>query len=160
MKCYKYDSLTKSYTWLGIAGGAILAIAGILLIAVAFYVQVVREQQFIPTLTIFSLGFATFSLVQFSLMANLKPDICLDSNQLYIRFFFTQKSARLEDIVAVKRVVIPSRTQSFVILFQKGLTPFHRLYGWIYGYSFCPGIYVGGSISDKDELERVLNRYI
>jgi len=71
-----------------------------------------------------------------------------------------QKEARLEDIIEVKKISAMFREPDFVILFSKGLTPFHRIYGLGYGSGFYPGVYVNHSISDRDELEGVLKEYV
>lgn len=158
-RCYEYGCFMKFWSWLGVIGSIVLLISGLFFVFTAFYVQAVREKQFILFLTLFSTAYAIISIVGFILMSNLTPDICIDEEYLYVSFFFMQKRARLDDIVKIKRVLVPARKQSFVILFREGLTPFHRLYGWVYGRSFYPGIYVRGSISDKDELENLLRRY-
>jgi hypothetical protein len=159
-RCYDYDSLAKAYIWLGIIGSVIFVLASLFFVCGVFYVQFIREKQFSFFLTSFSLAFAIFSILFFVTIFNLKTKICVDEHYLYVNFFFTQKSARLEDIISVKRVFTPARKQSLIVVFKRGLTPVHRIYGWIYGHSICPGVYVGGSISDRDELERLLNMYL
>jgi hypothetical protein len=159
LKCYKYDFSMKVSKWMRVLISAALAVFGLLFIFGAFYVQAIREKQFSLFLTSFSVIYAGFSVVGFIIAFNLTPDICVDKDYLYINFFFKQKKVKLNNIIKVKRVVVPTRKQSFVVLFKDGLTPFHRIYGWIYGRSFYPGVYVGASISDRDELERLLMRY-
>src|SRR5690606_14067072 len=159
-RVYKYDPLMRAYAWLGIIGSGVLMMAGLVLVFGAFYVQAIREKQFSWFLTIFSAGCALSSIMFFVMMSNLYSNIYVDKEYLYVYFFFKRKQARLKDIVMVKSVLTPSHQQSFVVLFKKGLTPFHRIYGLIFGSSFYPSVYVGGSIDDRDDLENLFKRYV
>lgn len=160
LRIYKYEPLAKTYAWLGIIGSGVLMISGLVFVFAAFYVQAIREKEFSWFLTLFSVSYALFSMLFFVVVSHLYSTIYVDKEYLYVNFFFKRKCARLEDIVKVKSAVTPARRQSFVVLFKKGLTPFHRVYGWIFGSSFYPGVYVADSIDDRDDLERLLRRYV
>ena len=159
-RCYKYGFPMKISKWIRITISIILIIFGLFFIFGAFYVQVIREKQFSLFLTSISVAYMSFSVLSFIIAFNLTPDICIDQEYLYVNFFFGQKRVELRNITGIKKVFVPARKQSFIILFKDGLTPFHRIYGWIYGRSFYPGVYVGASISDRDELEVLLMRYL
>jgi hypothetical protein len=156
-KGFQYNSTDKVYWWLGIIGSLVLLTSGLAIVAGSIYIQI-RDRQFYPVPAFFPPIFTLFALIHFITMFNLKPNIYLNEEYLFVDFFFKLRWARLDDIVAVKPVLVPSKKQSFVILFKEGLTPFHRIYGGIYGRSFHPGVYVGGSISGRDELERLMKR--
>jgi cytochrome b subunit of formate dehydrogenase len=159
LRTYKYDPLRRAYSWLGIIGSAVLMISGLVFVFGAFYVQAVREKQFSWFLTAFATTYALFSIFFFVTVSNLYSNVYIDREYLYVDFFFRRKQARLDDIVRLKSVPTPAHRQSFVILFRKGLTPFHRIYGWFLGRSFFPGVYVSSSIDNIEELEGLLRRY-
>lgn len=158
LECYKYDPLQKSYMWMRRIGSLVLMVLGVLVALGSFYIQIIRDNQFYPVPTFFSTVFVIFTVLYFIIGFNLTSDICLDKEYLYVDFFFKRKRARLDDIMEVKKVLTPTfrKKSAFVILFREGLTPFHRFYGWIFGRSFYPGVYVNGSISDRHKLERSL----
>ena len=160
VKCYKYGPFGKAITLMRVMASIFLLIFGLFFVVTAFYVQAFREQQFSLFLTAFSLISALLSVLFFIGLSHLTPNIYIDRENIYVYFFFRKTQARLEDIIAIRKVLTPVGRKSFVILFEKGLTPFHRFYGRIFGSSFYPGIYVNSSISDKDDLERLLSRYL
>lgn len=160
-RCFKYDPLAKSYMWLGRLLSMFLMAIGLFFAAGAFYVQIFREHQFASALTIFTTVSVILSMSHFILTWNYAPDICISEENLYVNFFFKQKRVKLGNLVGVKRIFTPTlrKKGGFILLFKEGLTPFHRIYGWIFGRSFHPGIVVLSSISDRDELERLILKY-
>ena len=125
-------------------------------------VQVFRDRLFSPALTIFPTIFVIFSTTHWILTWNYAPDICISEEYLYVNFFFKQMRVRLNNLVGIKKIITPSlrKKGSIVLLFQEGLTPFHRLYGGMFGRSFHQGIIVLDSISNRGELERILRTHM
>lgn len=160
-KCYRCSLLRKSMVWFErIAMIFFLLPCALVMLVGSIYVQF-RDGQFYPVPTFFPIIFCSIAIVLFITKFNLESDICVNREYLFVDFFFHRTHARLNDIVGVRRIpLFFTDSQPFVILFREGLTPYHRLIGLLYGHSHYRGIYVDGKISNREELEGLVYRYL
>ena len=104
---------------------------------------------------------AVFIGIFLILTANYFCEITADKNGLWVAFMWKKIHIRWQNIVEIKPTIfnIGSRTQSWIVL-TNGLTPFHRLYGLMYGLSPLPGFVFGLPIDNSDELLKLIKEHL
>ena len=96
------------------------------------------------------------------LTANYFCEITADKDGLWITFMWKKIRVRWQNIVEIKPTIFNiggGATQSWIVLVN-GLTPFHRLYGLMYGLSLLPGFVVGLPISNSEELLKLMKDHL
>jgi len=88
---------------------------------------------------------------------NLYPDVFTDLEGISISFMLNRCKISWDDILSVDtRGFFYRRT---VITAHK-ITPFHRVYGWLYGRWFQPSFLIGDTLENRDELIEEIERNI
>jgi hypothetical protein len=90
------------------------------------------------------------------LAGNFFTEVVSDAEGLRIKFLWKDLVVRWEDVIEVKPMFswMPLKTRGPWVVRTHALTPFHRLYGLIYGLTFSPSFVYGHGISHADELTR------
>jgi hypothetical protein len=90
--------------------------------------------------------------------ANAYPEITVDKNGLYVHFLWYRLPLTWQDIIEVKPYFfsLPNRP-SWVVRTRK-LTPFHRLYGLLYSFTFLPSFFIFSTIENYEELTKIINK--
>lgn len=86
---------------------------------------------------------------------NLYPTIWVGDKGLAISFLHRRIFIPWDEVLDV-RTAFPSFLGYLVR--AKRITPFHRLYGWLYGQSSFPSFLIGQGIQNEDELLREIRR--
>ncbi len=100
---------------------------------------------------------AIFSWVFPVLRANFHPEITSDLEGLHIKFLWSDLNVLWEDVIDIKPLFNLRFIKTEWVIRTRSLTPFHRLYGLLYSFSFHPCLIVSKGISNFDELERRVN---
>ena len=88
---------------------------------------------------------------------NFTPTILSDDLGLHINFLGKRICVPWDEITAIKPLFNLPFLKKVRIIRTRSITPFHRLYGLLYSFSFSPSIIFAKTISDAVELEnRVL----
>ena len=84
--------------------------------------------------------------------ANYFCEITADENGLWVSFLWLQLHIQWQNIIEIKPTILNSKSWTSWVVLTNTLTPFHRLYGLIYGLSSLPGFIITPAISNKEEL--------
>ena len=87
--------------------------------------------------------------------ANYFCEIALNETGVNVTFLWYILHVDWQDIVEIKPRRFLGRSHSWVVLTNK-LTPFHRLYGIIYGFSWLPSFIISPSLRDGEKLVRMI----
>jgi len=104
---------------------------------------------------------AIFLSATLILTANYFCAITADKNGLTIRFLWKNLHVNWSEVVEIKPTIYNfsiSSQKSWVVL-TRSLTPFHRLYGLIYGFSLLPGFIISPGFERNDELVRFVQSH-
>ncbi len=86
-------------------------------------------------------------------------DIWVDEEGLQIEFLWRKIRVRWVDLIETKAVLgswlAPEKNRPLIVLVN-GLTPFHRIFGVLYGLSIKPGFVIYPSISDFQILKETI----
>jgi len=98
------------------------------------------------------------------LTANYFPDIEVDENNIYVSFIWMRLSIPLDDLITIKptffsRLLKPSSPAIWVVATQ-WLSPFHILYGLLYGFWWYPSFIIHSEIENFKDLRSFLHRRI
>jgi hypothetical protein len=139
----------------------IIGIAIILLILSGFLYSLITHPEPMPLqeignwlFLIFFFGFCFLSA------GNFLVEITSDAEGLTTRFFWRRYSIPWEDVIDLKPIFrLPFQKNLWVIRLH-ALTPFHRLYGLIYGFTWHPCLPFHVSIRESEELmKRVKGKF-
>ena len=91
--------------------------------------------------------------------ANYFCEIAVDETGVSVTFLWRKLHVGWQDIVEIKAIRYLGRSHSWVVLTKK-LTPFHRLYGVIYGFSWLPSFIISPSLRDREKLARIIEERV
>lgn len=91
--------------------------------------------------------------------ANYFCEISLDEAGVNVTFLWYILHVDWHDIVDIKSKRFFGRSHSWVVLTNM-LTPFHRLYGVIYGFSRLPSFIISPSLRDGEKLASIIEERI
>ncbi len=94
------------------------------------------------------------------LSANFFCDVAADEKGLYVSFFWKRYAVRWKDVIGIKPIFWVPRRAKVQIVFANSLTPFHRLYGILYGFSCKPGFIIHAGLRDRDEIIRLIREHV
>lgn len=107
-------------------------------------------------LLIYSVAYWPFCLITVLISAYFYSDITTDADGLFVDFLWFKLHVKWSQLIKIKPLLgmkIPIfGKRKAVVLLMHGLTPFHRIFGLIYGFSIYPAIIINPSISDYDLL--------
>jgi len=90
-------------------------------------------------------------------------DVLVDEEGLQIEFLWKKMRVQWTDIIETKTTFgswfAPEKNRPLIILVN-GLTPFHRIFGVLYGLSIKPGFVIFPSISDFEILINEIKKNI
>lgn len=91
---------------------------------------------------------------------NFMTEIVSDENGLHVNFLWKHLFMPYKDIIEIRSYSsFPFiKRKSMKIIRTRSLTPFHRLYGLLYSFSFSPSIVYNKGISEFDELTRRIEK--
>ena len=86
----------------------------------------------------------------------------MDGEGLEIEFLWRKVRVRWLDIIEIKAVwgSLGQEKNRPLIVLVNGLTPFHRIFGVLYGLSIKPGFVIFPSISDFRELKETIQHHV
>ncbi len=145
--------------WLLRAFNALMNLSGLLLPMALLAASLVGSErnaritsleQVLPLLVLL-----TFGLTAGIVTGNFFTEIVSDADGLRIRFLWKYLVVRWDEVVEVKPMfyLVPLRSGSWVVR-TRALTPFHRLYGLLYGFTLSPSFVYLKGMSNADELSR------
>jgi hypothetical protein len=91
--------------------------------------------------------------------ANYFCEISLDEAGVNVTFLWYILHVDWHDIVDIKPKRFLGHSHSWVVL-TTNLTPFHRLYGVIYGFSWLPSFMISPSLRDGEKLARIIEERV
>jgi hypothetical protein len=98
-----------------------------------------------------------FSWTLCFLFFNLYPDVSTDLEGISISYMLRRRKILWDDVMRIEtRGALYHRT----VVTARKITPFHRLYGWLYGRWFQPSFLISDWLEDRDELVEEIERNI
>jgi hypothetical protein len=136
----------------------VLNITGLFILIYISYIllkAMIGQEQPISFVDVFqTMNIWLFVSVCLFLRANYPPEIISDQEGIHIIFLFIPLLVRWEEVQGFKPLFNLPFVKNEWVIRTSSLTPFHRLFGLIYSFSFSPSILVSRQISDFDELEK------
>jgi|SRR5687768_9043413 len=101
------------------------------------------------------IGFSVWSPIVYTFLSYLVTDIVLQEDGLQIKFIFKTFFISWNDIAEFRSARVfglPMLKKASIVVMKNGLTPFHRLYGLMYGKTIQPSLLIWSYISNYEEL--------
>jgi hypothetical protein len=118
----------------------------------------------IHTLTeiVVTIFISLFMMIPLLISAYFWQDIWVDEEGLLIEFLCKKLRVKWEEIIEVKPAwgFLGQKNKRPLIILVKGLTPFHRTFGVIYGLSIKPGFVIFSSVNDFQILKENTQNHI
>jgi hypothetical protein len=164
------NSTNHGYGTLNKVNNYVYALLSIVFIIVGlvFFVSMIdailqNEPSSALSLFLIFLGYAVWSPLFFTFMAYLASEIWVDDEGLQTVFLFRRLHIAWSDIVDVKAVRQlgfrrRGRSGGLLIIAEKGLTTFHRVYGLVYARINQPALVISPRISGYDSLVKQIAR--
>lgn len=162
---------TKSYSYgrvnqIGPILFAILSllcfVAGIFFLAGFFhFISESKGDEAVQMFFIF-VGLSIWSPVIYIFIGYLFSNIKTDNNGLYVNFLFRTHFVKWEDVLDIRPMKffgIPTFGTTNIIVLKQGLTPFHRLYGIVYGSTFKPSFCISSQMRGYIELKHEIKQH-
>jgi hypothetical protein len=91
-------------------------------------------------------------------LVNVYPTVWIEDQGLVISaFLFQRVMIPWTEIVDVGAGHVPFGS---ILVRARRITPFHRVYGWLYSRTLLPSFLIGRDIQDRDELLREIKKRI
>lgn len=90
-------------------------------------------------------------------LINFHPTVYVGDDGLAISYFGRRIRIPWDDIVDVGAGFVPIR---HTLVRARRITPWHRLYGWLYSFSLLPAFVIGRDIENYDELLHEIRRRV
>jgi hypothetical protein len=103
--------------------------------------------------------YALFLGIVLLITANYFCELSLDESGVNVTFLWYILHVDWQDIVDIKPKRFLGRSHSWVVLTNK-LSPFHRLYGAIYGFSWLPSFMISPSLHDGEKLAKIIEERV
>lgn len=161
---------TKSYTYSGLnqIGPILFAltsclsfIAGLFFLSGFFHFTSESKGDAAVEMFFLFIGLSIWSPIIYIFIGYLFSNIKTDNNGLYVNFLFRTHFVKWEDVLDIRPMKffgIPTFGTTNIIVLKRGLTPFHRLYGIVYGStpkpSFCISSQMRGHVELKHEIKQ------
>jgi hypothetical protein len=125
-----------------------------------FIFRVITKKSLSPEVLLAILFNVVFICVVLILTANFFPEVKADNLGLYVSFLWYRLPVTWQDIIEIKPSFfnLPNRPTTWVVL-TRTLTPFHRLYGLLYAFTFHPSFILRYEIENRGDLiEKIAQR--
>jgi hypothetical protein len=144
--------------------GSLVFLVRILLLLLAFVFGGDRSLIDLIKVLVSVIFAAAFTVSAFLIAAYYFPDIDTDEEGLLVEFLWKRIRVSWDDVIELKPVFmygIPSfgRPVPVVVLTEK-LTPFHRVYGLLYGFSTKPAFVIQPGVSEFELLKNDIEKHI
>lgn len=128
------------------------------------FAEIISTEQVLLRFLIFLVSYWIFLLPTTLIAAYFFSDIIVDADGLIVEFLWMKLKVQWYEIVEVKpsfRWWLPTFGGKFpIVVLTNALTPFHRLFGLLYGLSPLPGFVINVNISEYDLLIKEIERHI
>jgi hypothetical protein len=102
-----------------------------------------------------------FSPICSLIAAYFFTDLDVDENGLLIEFLWKKLRVPWNKVLQIKPLFgIQNKKHGLYVVIVEGLTPFHRLYGLIYGFSLKPAFILWPTINDFEVLKNDIEIHI
>lgn len=106
------------------------------------------------TIVIFPTPFILFAAYFFT-------DLEVDNEGLLVDFFWKKLRIPWNKIIQIKPLFgLRIKKTGMYIVIVDGLTPFHRFYGLLYGFTLKPAFILSGSVSNFEVLKNDIEKHI
>jgi hypothetical protein len=134
----------------------ILAFLAPLFFFIRFAIRVSQTESGASTSAwLIALFYAIFLGVVLMITANYFCDVAIDDTGVSVTFLWKVLHVDWQDIVTIKPVKFTGRSHSWVVI-TKSLTPFHRLLGLSYAFSWSPSFIISPSLRDGEDLVKII----
>lgn len=99
---------------------------------------------------------AIFTMMCCLITAYFFQDIWVDEEGLLVEFLWRKIRVKWNDIEKMKK----SPLAGIMVVSVKTLTPFHRIFGILYGFSNKPAFIISPSINDYEDLRKDIENHI
>lgn len=138
----------------GVAAIALGTSTAVVLVLLGLW-QIPLSDPAIWTPVCFAIWFAVIGwTVGFGLI-NFHPTVWVGDEGLAISYFGRRVIIPWDEIVDVGAGWVPF---GHTLVRARRITPFHRLYGWMYSLTFLPSFVIGRGIQNRDELLREISK--
>jgi len=128
------------------------ALAGLVLVALG---SPIEEVAFLIDLAFGALALGLFLI----LFTSAAPNIRVSGRGMAVQtFLFWYVLVPWQDVKEIRRTILPY-SKSYLIVVRR-LTPFHRLIGWIYGYTFQPAFVIRRSLIGYDKAVKTIKENV
>ncbi|MCC7359852.1 MAG: hypothetical protein IT317_10265 [Anaerolineales bacterium] len=103
---------------------------------------------------------AALTFVCFALAAHFFTELTSDQAGLHVRFLWRRLVVPWDQIVDVRPVFKLPFARGLQVIRTRALTPFHRVYGLMYGFTTAPSLLISPGMSHGAELSQRLTAYV
>ena len=160
VKEYSYTGPMRFSVILTQIGGLVAIIIGTLMAGVFFVGPILlqRDASFIMNISCFALGFLVIGWGVGLTLINGYPTVWVEDNHLVISaFFFAKVRVLWTEVIDVGAGRVRF---GHTLVRTHRLSPFHRVYGWMYSRTLHPSFVIGRGIQDYDDLLREIKQRI
>lgn len=129
---------------------------GALLLVLGLW-QIPLSDPAIWTSVCFAIWFLAIGWVVGLGLINFHPTVWVGDEGLAISYLGRRIMISWDEIVDVGVGFVPF---GHTLVRARRITPFHRVYGWLYSLSFLPSFVIGRDIENRDELLREIRRRV
>ena len=103
---------------------------------------------------------AALAFVCFTLAAYFFTELTSDQAGLHVRFLWRRLVVPWDQIIDVRPLFNLPFARGFEVIRTRTLTPFHRVYGLLYGFTTAPSLLISPGMSHGAELTQRLSAYV
>jgi hypothetical protein len=108
---------------------------------------------------VITITLSLFMMVPILVGAYFYQDIWVDEDGILVEFLWKKVRVKWEDIIEIKLAwgfwLAPKESRPVIVLVNR-LTPFHCVFGVLYGWSIRPGFIIFPTISDFQSLKKTI----
>lgn len=102
-----------------------------------------------------------FSPACILIAAYFYTDLEVDENGLLVEFLWKKLRIPWNKVLQIKPLLgLRLKKQGIYVVIVEGLTPFHRLYGLIYGFSLKPAFVLWSTVNDFEVLRTDIEKHV
>jgi hypothetical protein len=151
-----------------LVGGGLLFplifVAGIYSDSPATFIEIIGNVESMYRLFLFAITLWPFFLFVILISAYFFSDITVVADGLLVEFLWLKLHVKWDQLIKTKPIlgmnILGLSKRKVVVLLVHGLTPFHRTYGLLYGFSIYPAVVIHPAISDYDLLMQQISLHL